>query len=207
MQPKFQFFPKGILLVFSLLISGFVFGQATVLTDKPDYQPGDTVEITGTGWWVDEEVSLHLVSDCGCVDTTFTVTANSLGNIYDKSFLITADHLQAKFILTATGSVSNQISSISFTDAGAAELLIMPSNVSLNSSRQYAIAIRLNNNIGATIGSIRVSHPENDWLSTFTIGTIEATGSKNWTASYDAVNERFNLVAVTDADRLSVTGE
>src|SRR5712691_9237565 len=34
---------------------------ATVTTDKVDYQPGDTVVITGTGWQAGETVALTIV--------------------------------------------------------------------------------------------------------------------------------------------------
>ena len=40
--------------------------EATVQTDKADYQPGDYVVITGSGWLAGdpgEKVSLHIVSD------------------------------------------------------------------------------------------------------------------------------------------------
>ena len=32
----------------------------TVITDYPDYYPGETVVITGAGWWPGEVVSLRL---------------------------------------------------------------------------------------------------------------------------------------------------
>jgi len=32
----------------------------TVTTDKPDYEPGETVVISGTGWTPSEAVALHI---------------------------------------------------------------------------------------------------------------------------------------------------
>src|SRR5687767_5049251 len=49
--------------------------DATVQTDKPDYQPGDYVIITGSGWTPGESVSLNIVSDCGCTNVTYYATA------------------------------------------------------------------------------------------------------------------------------------
>src|SRR5688572_2762191 len=124
----------NLFFAFVFLFTNNVFGQ-TVLTDKPDYQPGDTVTITGSEWTPGETVSLHILSDCGCTDTTFTEVADASGNIYNKTFLITEDHLGASFVLTATGLISNQIAVTTFTDSHAAELLIMPSDVATNTTR------------------------------------------------------------------------
>src|SRR6188768_2224390 len=58
--------------------------DATVQTDKPDYQPGDFVVITGSGWQAGEPgetVSLHIVSDCGCTDEILYAVADANGNI------------------------------------------------------------------------------------------------------------------------------
>lgn len=38
-------------------------GGATVTTDKDDYQPGDTVTISGAGWWPGETVDLRITED------------------------------------------------------------------------------------------------------------------------------------------------
>ena len=32
----------------------------TVTTDKPDYEPGETVVISGTGWTANQAVALHI---------------------------------------------------------------------------------------------------------------------------------------------------
>jgi hypothetical protein len=39
-----------MLLALSTVLVGMAFAQATVTTDKDDYQPGDYVIVTGTGW-------------------------------------------------------------------------------------------------------------------------------------------------------------
>jgi hypothetical protein len=87
----------------------------SVTTDKPDYSPGEYVIITGDGWDVGETVNLHLLSDCGCVDTVMTVIATN-GSIYHDEFLITSDHIGASFVLTATGENPDHVAQTTFTD-------------------------------------------------------------------------------------------
>src|SRR6516164_10565741 len=53
----------------------------TVTTDKSDYEPGDTVVISGTGWTPNEAVALN-ITDSNAVDRFDTsVTADPSGNI------------------------------------------------------------------------------------------------------------------------------
>ena len=47
------------LLFFGLFINSVVMGQATVMTDLPDYAPGQYVVITGSGWLPGETVRFH----------------------------------------------------------------------------------------------------------------------------------------------------
>ncbi|HEX7847053.1 MAG TPA: hypothetical protein VF476_14730, partial [Chitinophagaceae bacterium] len=95
------------------LLANIASGQ-TVTTDKPDYSPGEYVIITGGGWIAGESVSINILSDCGCTDTTFTVQASTGGEIYHDQFLILPEHLGAAFILTATGAQGSAITT--FTD-------------------------------------------------------------------------------------------
>lgn len=49
------FLPKSAFLTIVFFIANLffvsaAFGQATVMTDKYDYQPGDAVIVTGSGW-------------------------------------------------------------------------------------------------------------------------------------------------------------
>ena len=49
-----------------------VMGKAqTVTTDKADYQPGETVVITGTGWTAGETVKLYIEKEPPVTDPVF----------------------------------------------------------------------------------------------------------------------------------------
>jgi len=157
----------------SRLTSGINLGinnsfEATVHTNKADYQPGDYVEITGSGWQPGETVSLNIVSDCGCTNVTYTATATLAdpdnnypgGEIYNAEFLITEAHLDASFTLTATGQSSGFSAQTTFTDgsisfdnptvcAGGSTTITILTN-SLNTSLPIILYKGTFNNVGAS---------------------------------------------------------
>ena len=96
-----------------------LYGFATVQTDKADYQPGQTVTITGSGWQPGETVTLSFL-ESPLIDThpQLTAVADGNGNFVNTQFSPDAHDLQILFYLTATGSVS-QAQTV-FTDGTAA---------------------------------------------------------------------------------------
>lgn len=96
------------------------FGQATVMTDKYDYQPGDAVIVTGSGWQPGETVSLHFdeTPQVCTSDHDRSTIADASGNIYYNQFLINIKHLGVSFVLTATGQSSGLTAEVLFTDGG-----------------------------------------------------------------------------------------
>ena len=111
-----------------LLTSVNVFSQtATISTDQPDYPPGSTVIITGSGFQPGESVTLqvHHYDANGDNDTSpahqpWTVTADANGNV-SATWLVPADEdeLGATLLLTADGQSSGLHAEVTFTDSGA----------------------------------------------------------------------------------------
>src|SRR5579884_4283706 len=97
--------------------SAEVYMTATVMTDKADYQPGDTVLITGSGWTPGETVTLNIVEspDDGDGPHILTPTADATGNI-SATFPIEANDIGITFTLTATGGTSGLTAQTTFTD-------------------------------------------------------------------------------------------
>src|SRR5882762_6135044 len=75
---------------------------ATVTTDKPDYVPGDTVVISGTGWTPNEAVALHIDDSNGVPRFDASVMADVSGNISNSDFVIQPEDVGLAFTLTAT---------------------------------------------------------------------------------------------------------
>jgi hypothetical protein len=93
---------------------------ATVRTDKEDYQPGDTVTVTGSGWEPGETVSLLFHEDVDPPihpDKSLTTVADSAGHIVNRQYEIDESDLGVRFTLTATGETSGRTAQATFTDA------------------------------------------------------------------------------------------
>jgi hypothetical protein len=103
---------------------------AFVTTDQTDYKPGDAVVIFGNGWLPNEIVTLTISEASGAhADTVLTAEADEYGNIVNKEFTPTAEHLGASFTLTATGQSSGRTATAKFTDGGT--VVYSPGGVTL----------------------------------------------------------------------------
>ncbi|WP_281225854.1 T9SS type A sorting domain-containing protein [Flavobacterium aquiphilum] len=122
--------PKSPFLTFIFLIANLFFANAsfgqTVSLDQADldYAPGETVYITGTGWYPNEIINLqvdHLtqpIPDHGTPDPhqPWTVVADSSGN-FTASWFVTDYELGANLLLNADGLLSGYTYEVFFTDA------------------------------------------------------------------------------------------
>src|SRR6185503_12623092 len=101
--------------------------EAKVSTDKPDYSPGQTVIITGSGFWPNEIVTLQVVHIDGGAEggeghEPWNVAADEEGNFTSQWFVSPDDSLGATFLLTALGNGSGLTAQTTFTDKPAANL-------------------------------------------------------------------------------------
>jgi hypothetical protein len=110
----------------------FRFLDASVTTDKQDYSPGDVVQITGSGFYAGESVTLqitYVATSLKAPRTAFaafdasghdpwTVTADQNGNI-SSSWLVEIDSLGQTLLLTAIGQSSGLQAQHTFTDSVA----------------------------------------------------------------------------------------
>ena len=108
----------------ALLFSG---SAATVTTDKTDYQPRETVIITGSGWQPGETVDLNVHRDNGNpLDSEYTAVADANGDIRNEEMVVRKTDLGVTFLLTATGRTSGYTAQTTFTDGNLAALTLSP---------------------------------------------------------------------------------
>src|SRR5438045_8895600 len=92
--------------------------QATVQTDKPDYYPGETVIVTGSGWLPGEMVSLTFDEyPVQHESRVLHAQVDSLGNLWNDEYLIEDHDLGTAFTLTASGEGSGLTAQTTFTDS------------------------------------------------------------------------------------------
>ena len=112
-----------------------LYGFATVETDRADYAPGTTVNISGSGWQPGETVTLTLVEDPpNDTHVLQPVVADGLGHIFSSEFAPDAGDLGIRFYLTATGAVSQ--AQTSFTDDTADSMAVSPTSVQAGATGQ-----------------------------------------------------------------------
>lgn len=112
----------------------------SLTTDLPDYPPGATVTITGSGFTASETVSVQVLHNPTCCDDAtspdhlpWNVSADGNGD-FVTTWVVPPDQdeLGANLIATATGQTSNFIASATFTDALTLSTVI-PSNSGVQS--------------------------------------------------------------------------
>src|SRR5438876_6784753 len=123
MRPTPQASPRSFARLVGL-VGGFLAAlalpasAATVATDKPDYAPGETVTITGSGWEPGETVDLVLHEDLELdPDLHLTAVADANGDFTNLDFIVDVFDIGVTFTLTATGGSSGQTAETTFTDA------------------------------------------------------------------------------------------
>jgi hypothetical protein len=148
---------------------------ATVITDREDYPPGDTVVVTGTGWEPGEVVSMLLHEEPAVhSDRTLTAVADSAGNIFNDSFVLGEDDLGVRFVLTAVGQTSGRSAQTTFTDDRqiTAATVAGGSSVTVQVGQAITASVTVNTTNGAGGG--------NAWASTsWTYATTAPSGTFN----------------------------
>ncbi|MGN6249403.1 MAG: MBG domain-containing protein, partial [Ginsengibacter sp.] len=214
--------------LFTLLAITFssmnVFSQsATISTDQPDYAPGSTVIISGTGFQPGETVTLQVLHDpTGGDDATspahqpWTVVADANGNV-SSTWLVPADEdeLGATLKLTAVGGSSGLSASVVFTDGVSyANESVGSQAASLvygtASSTTFVYNIKVNG-AGSTTGTINVSGlpagatytyptaPEQGSNTiTVTIQTSSSTPAGNYTLTFSTSFDAHPNPSVSD---------
>jgi hypothetical protein len=138
-------------LIFLLVLAGFFLGAqlhaADVFTDRDDYPPGDTVQITGTDFWADEMVTIQVTHLDGNTPPTsdydpWDVIANGFG-IFDTYWYVPEDALAETLLVTAEGQSSGLIATTIFTDCNT--ILVFTTSIpdSLCSGEQYEFCATL----------------------------------------------------------------
>ncbi len=133
--------------------------NATVTTDKLDYQPGQTAVISGTGWQAGETVNIILHEDPHThTERRLTTTADENGD-FTANYLVEAHDFGVTFIAGAKGVSSGRTAQTTFTDALILSATITPTTASTSSTVNYSITITNNSNAAEVLGSGRIQIP------------------------------------------------
>lgn len=181
-------------VVFFSFVTNIVFGQATVETDLPDYSPGQVVTISGTNWHPGETVSINILSDCGCENFTYYVTAAADSTIFHTGFTLSTEHLGIGFTVTATGQTSLQVAKTTFHDAITIWSNPITSNgINPNTSNPYTTGDIIYTNANITVSGIGMGTGTN---GATTNNRYNASG---WNSSSLNTNDYYNFTITPNA--------
>jgi len=102
---------------------------ATLVSDKDDYFPGDSVVLSGTGWLPGETVEIILAVEPMTHENVllFSVT-NDEGSFINDDYVVSDDDFGVTFTATATGLTSGITESTVFTDAACGNGNVQPNS-------------------------------------------------------------------------------
>ena len=184
------------------------YGYATVKTDKDDYQPGEIVTITGSGWQPGETVTLKVSEDADThFDWNLIALADAQGNFVNQDFYPRQDaqfqHIGMRFYVMATGAASQALTT--FTD-GALKIksATWPGSAS---PRTFGVTVQPftgSTNCTTGGGAITSGTADNNGLNTGNIGSGDSWQVvANLTAN--APNASFTFSSWSNPDALTIS--
>jgi hypothetical protein len=89
-----------------------------ISTDKDDYQPGDTVYFTGSGWPANDTLDIVLEDEPATHEPhAWWVPVGEDGTFSDSTYVVDVGDIDVTFTLTATSRASGRSLAVQFTDA------------------------------------------------------------------------------------------
>ncbi|HEX6717311.1 MAG TPA: kelch repeat-containing protein, partial [Pyrinomonadaceae bacterium] len=142
---------SGIVLDSSSVLAS---SPSSITTDKLDYAPGETVNISGRGWQPGETVRLKIHEDPHTPqERGFDIVADADGS-FVGTYLVMDYDLDMKFIVSARGLTSGRNAQTTFTDANPQNVTLTPGSVTViaGNTANYTATVGVGgNNAACTI--------------------------------------------------------
>ncbi|HEV2202270.1 MAG TPA: kelch repeat-containing protein [Bryobacteraceae bacterium] len=156
-----------------------------VRTDKPDYQPGDTATITGSGFAPNETVNV-IIEEVVDIDNDSPITltpapqADANGS-FSAQFPINVADLNIRFYLNATGQTSGLTAGMTFTDKKAHTVTVAsPTSVTVDAGATAVygtVTVSFNGSAGSCTVTLAAAGLPAGATAVFGMNTLTSTGS------------------------------
>jgi len=189
--------------------------EPTIASDQADYNPGQLVTLTGTGWSGDTTVNITVNDDQGQTwYYTDTATVAADGTIRDTFNLPTL--FIAQYYVSAVGAQTGRVATTSFTDGNPSATLDQCANDPFPSPSTDGCSASASDWVNGNLGASKSSYFEGDSIpyrmlfdnlstsGTHTV-TIEWDTTKGGTHAIDYITTWNRTVATADPC-LGVTG-
>ena len=169
-------------------ISVLASSPSSITTDKLDYAPGETVNISGRGWQPGETVRLKIHEDPHTPqERGFDIVADADGS-FVGTYLVQDYDLSMKFIVSARGLTSGWNAQTTFTDANN-DAHIAPGWAATNTTVTFNTLYR--KTTGGTVQHVRITLPVG-----YTNISVPTTAFSSGTWSTPVVNQVTRTVDV-----------
>ncbi|CAN5762559.1 hypothetical protein BH24GEM1_BH24GEM1_12800 [soil metagenome] len=122
----------------------------SITTDKDDYQPGDTVWLTGSGWPANDTLDIQLDDEPATHPPhTWWVPVLGDGTFRDSTYLVDVDDIGVTFTLTATSRRTGRSLAVQFTDGNITAATSPTTHAP--SGAQCAVAAKTTFTLGETV--------------------------------------------------------
>jgi hypothetical protein len=133
------------------LSSASTANDPTLTTDKPDYQPGDTVTFSGTGWMPGDTLTITVHEDptWSFPDRQFVAVVGADGSFTNRDMIVDTQDLNATFTATAVANPSGLVAQMTFTDSkpnGVSAGAQTPASVLSGVNASYVVTTTFNGN-------------------------------------------------------------
>jgi hypothetical protein len=178
----------------------------SISTDKDDYQPGDTLYLTGAGWEPGDVLGIVLNDEPQThAPHEWTVTVEGDGTFHDSTYVVDEGDLDVRFTLIATSQTSGQSLTVNFTDANISNnLAISPASISVapGSSANYTVSVPFGGNTTPCTASLSVPLPSG---VTGAPSPASVTGASDNTPKTSALNLTVGAGVAPGTYTLTVT--
>ncbi|HEX6615843.1 MAG TPA: PxKF domain-containing protein [Gemmatimonadales bacterium] len=131
----------------------------SIVTDKDDYAPGDTVWFTGAGWAAGDTLDIVLTDDTQDVHEWAVGIAGD-GAFRDSTYVVNEGDLNVTFTLTATSRANPaRTLTVNFTDGQPQSVALSPTSrsVATSGSASYEVAVTMGGNNNACTVTLEVT--------------------------------------------------
>lgn len=170
--------------------------HATLSSDKPDYHPGETVILTGTGWAPNEVVTVLMTVDPATHEpVTLSLTADVSGNFKNSDYVVQPSDFGVTFHARATGERGDAAEPLTFTDGIGTPVGIGNNGYSSQSNSSLPVsvtsAVAVNNTVIVAIVLYTNNH-------SFTV-TVTDSGGNTYSNNADVTDSADTRTIVFSA--------
>jgi len=179
----------------------------SISTDKDDYQPGDTVHFTGSGWQPGDVLDIVLTDEPLTHEPhTWSVEVGSDGMFHDSTYVVDEGDLNVAFTLVATSRATGRSLTVNFTDSQPQTVTLTPTPQSVAQGSPgvatYTVSVTQNGSATACTMTLSVPGLPAGVSATFTGGLSTFTTTTNANFSTQLT---INTTAAVPTSTITIT--